>query len=161
MRCTLAALALLFWLPAASAAEKLSTPGHIALYATQGDFETVKEDVVLAITNRGLVIDHTSHIGDMLERTGKDLGATKKVYGQAESLQFCSATASRRTMEADPANIVFCPYIVVIYTLSRDSKKVYVGYRRPQPVGSEASKASLRAVEELLDGVVKEALNLK
>lgn len=144
-------------LPPASAAG----PKHLKLYTTQGNYDTVKEDVEIAITGRGLVVDHTSLIGDMLERTGKDLGTTKPVYGKAGSLQFCSATVSRRTMEADPTNIVFCPYIIVIYTLPQDPKTVYVGYRRPLPVGSEASKASLKAVEELLDGIVKEALNLK
>jgi hypothetical protein len=114
-----------------------------------------------AITGRGFVVDHNSHISAMLDRTGKDLGATKTVYGKAESLQFCSATVSRRMMEADPANIVFCPYIIVLYTLPQDPKTVYVGYRRPLPVGTGASMASLKAVEELLDGIVKEALNIK
>lgn len=161
MKNTLSAFALLLWLPAAVAAEKVTAPGHLALYSTKGDFETVKEDVVIAITNRGLVIDHTSHVGTMLERTGKDLGTPKKIYGQAEALQFCSAAVSRRTMEADPVNILFCPYTIVIYTLPRDPKKVYVGYRRPQPAGPTASAAALKEVEELLDGIVKEALNLK
>lgn len=160
MRHIMSAFALLLWLPAAAAAERVAAPGHLALYATKGDFETVKEDVVIAITNRGLVIDHTSHVGDMLERTGKDLGTPKKIYGKAEALQFCSAAVSRRTMEADPVNILFCPYTIVIYTLPRDPKKVYVGYRRPQPAGP-ATSAALREVEELLDGIVKEALNLK
>ncbi|MDO8703448.1 MAG: DUF302 domain-containing protein [Sulfuricaulis sp.] len=135
--------------------------GHLKLYTVIGHFDTVKEDLVNAITSHGLVLDHNSYISAMLERTGKDLGTTKAVYAKAESLQFCSATVSRRMMEADPANIVFCPYIIVLYTLPRDPKTVYVGYRRPLPVGSQASKASLKAVEELLDGIVKEALNLK
>jgi len=134
---------------------------HLKLYIATGDFDTVKDDLKNAITGRGFVVDHNSHIGAMLDRTGKDLGATKTVYGKAESLQFCSATVSRRMMEADPTNIVFCPYIIVLYTLPQDPKTVYVGYRRPLPVGTEASKASLKAVEELLDGIVKEALNIK
>ena len=134
---------------------------HLKLYTAKGDFDSVKEDVVNAITSRGLVLDHNSYIGTMLDRTGKDLGTTKAVYAKAESLQFCSATVSRHMMEADPSNIVFCPYIIVIYSLPRDPKTVYVGYRRPLPVGSQASKASLKAVEEMLDGIVKEALNLK
>ena len=133
---------------------------HLKLYTVKGDFDTVKEDLELAITGRGLVVDHRSHIGDMLERTGKDIGATKKIYGQAMSLQFCSADVSRRTMEADPTNIVFCPYIVMLYTLPQSPKTVYVGYRRPLPQGSAASKAALKAVEQLLDGIVREALNL-
>ncbi len=134
---------------------------HLKLYTTKGEFANVKDDLMLAITGRGLVVDHNSYIGAMLDRTGKDLGTTKPVFGQAESLQFCSATVSRRMMEADPANIVFCPYIIVLYTLPNDPKTVYVGYRRPQPVGSAASKASLKEVEALLDGIVKEALNIK
>jgi len=134
---------------------------HLKLYIAKSDFDTVKEDLKIAITGRGFVVDHVSHISTMLDRTGKDLGTTKPVYGHAESLQFCSATVSRRMMEADPANIVFCPYIIVLYTLPQDPKTVYVGYRRPLPVGTEASKASLKAVEELLDGIVKEALNIK
>lgn len=134
---------------------------HLRLYTVQRDFETVKEDVEIAITGRGLVIDHTSHIGAMLERTGKDLGTTRPVYDNAGSMQFCSATVSRRSMEADPTNIVFCPYIIVYFTLPQDPKTVYVGYRRPLPAGSEASRASIREIENLLDGIVKEALNIK
>jgi hypothetical protein len=120
---------------------------HLKLYTTARDFDTVK--------------DHTSHIGAMLERTGKDLGTTKPIYGNAGSMQFCSSTVSRRTMEADPTNIVFCPYIIVYYTLPQDPKTVYVGYRRPLPAGSEASRTSIREIENLLDGIVKEALNIK
>lgn len=136
-------------------------PDHLKLYTTKQDFDTVKEDIEIAITNRGLVIDHTSNIGAMLERTGKDLGTTKPIYGNAGSMQFCSATVSRRTMEADPTNIFFCPYLIVYYTLHNDPKTVYVGYRRPVPAGSAASRASIREIEALLDGIVKEALNIK
>jgi len=133
----------------------------LKLYTTKGSFDDVRQDVEIAITNRGLVVDHVSHISDMLERTGKDLGLPGNIFGKAESLQFCSATVSRRMMQADPSNIVFCPYSVVVYTLPKDPKTVYVGYRRPELIGSEASKASLKAVEDLLDGIVKEALNLQ
>ncbi len=138
-----------------------SEPDHLKLYTTRGNFEDVRQDIEIAITGRGLVVDHTSHIGAMLERTGKDLGTTKPIYGDAGSMQFCSATVSRRTMEADPTNIVFCPYIIVYYTLPDDPKTVYVGYRRPLPVGSATSKKSLKDVENLLDGIVKEALSIK
>jgi uncharacterized protein (DUF302 family) len=136
-------------------------PTHLKLYTTQGKFDTVREDVEIAITGRGLVLDYVSHIGAMLERTGKDIGATKKVFDKAESLLFCSASVSRHTMEADPANIVFCPYSIVIYTLPQDPKTVYVGYRRPVSTAAEPSKAALKEAEDLLDGIVREALNLK
>lgn len=144
------------WQPATAA-----EPKHLTLYTTKNDFDSVKQDLEIAITGRGLVVDHASHISEMLERTGKDLGIAKPVYGKAESMQFCSAVVSRATMEADPSNIVFCPYIIVLYTLPQDPKTVYVGYREPIPTGSPASRKSIKAVKALLDGIVKEALGLK
>lgn len=138
-----------------------SEPDHLKLYSKRGNFEDIKLDIEIAITNKGLVIDHTSHISTMLERTGKDLGTTKPIYSNAGSMQFCSASVSRRTMEADPTNIVFCPYIIVYYTLHDDPKTVYVGYRRPVPAGSDASRAAIKEIEILLDGIIREALNIK
>jgi uncharacterized protein (DUF302 family) len=144
-----------------SAAAGGAEPDHLKLYTATGTFEDVREDVALAIEKYGLVLERPLHIGEMLERTGKDLGTPKPIYAKAEALQFCSATISRRTMEANPTNIVFCPYTIVVYTLHFDPKRVFVGYRRPTPVGSAESQASLREVEALLDGIVRDALNRK
>lgn len=132
--------------------------GHSVQYSVEGKFEDVRDDLKLAIQNRGLVIDHTSHIHNMLERTGKDIGRTAKVFKEAEAYSFCSATVSRDTMEADPHNIVFCPYTVTVYVTEKEPSKVFVTFRRPQQVGSDASKASLKAVQELLDGIAREAV---
>ncbi len=137
------------------------TPGPIARYAVEGEFDIVRDDVLLAIQGRGLVVDHTSHIHNMLERTGKDLGTTKTVFRQAEAYSFCSAVVSRKMMEADAHNIAFCPYVITVYALPNEPKRVFVAFRRPTAVGSEASKKSLKAVEDLLDGIVREALNIK
>jgi len=132
--------------------------GHSVQYSKEGKFEEVRDDLKIAIQNRGLVIDHTSHIHNMLERTGKDIGRTVKVFKEAEAYSFCSAGVSRDTMEADPHNIVFCPYTITAYVTEKEPGKVYVAFRRPQPVGSDASKASLKAVQELLDGIAREAV---
>ncbi|MHB8622608.1 MAG: DUF302 domain-containing protein [Sulfuricaulis sp.] len=147
----------------ASPFQAVATTGanRLKLYITHDNFDAVQQDVEIAIVNHGLVVDHVSHISAMLDRTGKDLGMKKSIYAKAESMQFCSAVISRQMMKADPSNIVYCPYVIVIYSLPQDPKTVYVGYRRPLPVGSQASRTSLKAVEELLDGVVKEALGLK
>lgn len=143
----------------------LSTPAlaadHLVLVKAKAKFEDVKEDVVNAITKRGLVVDYTAFIGKMLERTAKDVGAGRPVYARAEAVQFCSAVATRKMVEADPANIVFCPYVVVIYSLAADPDTVYVGYRRIPPVGSRASRAALKAVDDLLGRIVKEAAKAK
>ena len=133
-------------------------PGHRVQYSKEGKFEDVRDDLKTAIQNRGLVIDHTSHIHNMLERTGKDIGQTAKVFKDAEAFSFCSATVSRGTMEADPHNIVFCPYTITAYVTEKEPGKVYVAFRRLQPVGSDASKASLKAVHDLLDGIAREAI---
>jgi uncharacterized protein (DUF302 family) len=153
----LAALALLVSTTGAASADTPSLM-HVTRKAA---FEHVKEDVVNAVTKRGFVIDYTAYIGTMLDRTAKDVGATRKVYDRAEAIQFCSATLSRKMMEADPANIVFCPYVISIYTLPTDPGTVHIAYRRPQLAGPPASRAALKAVDDLLAGIVKEAAKAK
>ena len=94
----------------------------------------------------------------MLERTRADVDGAKKIYKNAEFFLFCSATISRATMEADPTNMSFCPYVIFFYELEGETDKVYIGYRRPVVVGSEQSKKSLVAVDKLLHAIVKEAI---
>ena len=131
---------------------------HIATYTTTGDFSDIKERVVSEIEGRGMVINNVARIGEMLERTGKELGATKHIYKHAEALEFCSATVSRKMMEPDPHNIVFCPYIIAIYVLPQEPKKVYVSFRKPDAVGTAKSKEALKAVEKLLNEIIRDAL---
>jgi uncharacterized protein (DUF302 family) len=131
---------------------------EIVTRSAPGKFDEVKERVTLAIENRGLVLNYTARVGEMLSRTGKDLGRERQVYTNAEVLEFCSAALSRDTMEADPRNIVFCPYAIAIYALPKEPGKVYVSYRKPAPVGSSQSVKALRAVDKLLDDIVREAL---
>lgn len=130
---------------------------YMKLYTVEGKFEDVRMDIEMAITDRGMVINNVSHIGNMLARTGKDLGAGKQIFQKAEALEFCSSTVSRTMMETDPHNIVFCPYIIAIYTLPAESNKVYVAFRRPLPVGSAESEQSLVAVEQLLEEIIADA----
>lgn len=136
----------------------LADGAHMSVAIKQGSFADVRDAVDMAITGRGFVINNISHVGDMLERTGKDLGSGKKVFLHAESLEFCSATVSRNMMEADPDNIVFCPYIISIYVLPEKPNEVRVSYRKTQLVGSAASQKSLKAVNDLLAEIIKEAL---
>ncbi|HSE01811.1 MAG TPA: DUF302 domain-containing protein [Burkholderiales bacterium] len=126
--------------------------------STKGEFKEVKERVLQAIENRGLVLNYTARIGAMLERTGKDIGTARRIYGDAELLEFCSARASRDTMEADPRNIVFCPYSIAVYTLPKEKDRVYVAYRRVGAPGTGLSAKSLAAVDKLLAEIVTEAL---
>lgn len=129
---------------------------YMRTYVVQSNYEFVRDDLELAITGRGIKINNISHIGDMLARTGRDLGAKKQIFGHAEAFEFCSATVSRATMEADPHNIVFCPYIITVYSLPGDKDKTYLSFRRPTLVGSKASKAALQKVEDLLTSIAEE-----
>lgn len=150
--------ALAFGLVAAGSALAATSNAVRETFVTTDDFDTVKAFLEEALTARGLVVNNVSHVGEMLERTGKDLGDNKQVFVKAEGIEFCSATFSRKMMEADPHNIVFCPYVISIYVLPSEPGKTYVSFRRPQMTGSKASRAALRDVEKLLRGVVKEAL---
>jgi len=143
------------------AASADASAASILIYTVKDSFASVKEDVVDAIVKRGLVIDYTAHVGAMLARTAKDVGASKTIYSDAQALQFCSATLSRQTMEATPVNIAFCPYVIFVYSLPASPEVTYVGFRPLPRVGSKQSRAAIAAVNALLDGIVREAAGKK
>lgn len=139
-----------------------SEPHPIVTYSTQGKFEHVRDDLKLAIEAKGLVIDYQSFVNDMLERTGKDVGSARKLYHDAQGFVFCSAVLSRKMMEADPANAAMCPYSIMVYATAQEPGKVHVAYRRvARPDGSAASKAALKEVDALLDGIARQAVGRK
>ena len=135
----------------------LAAEGYTVLFKTQGDFQFVRDAVESAIEGKGLKINHTNKIAEMLKRTGKDLGATKQVYVNGEQFEFCSATISRQMMEADPHAMVMCPYVVSVYTIP-DDKNVYIAYRKTATSKNPALKKALANVEKLLTEIIKDAM---
>lgn len=141
------------WLPA-TVAICLVSIGQVhaadgaVVTTVNGRYEDVRDALVAAIEGRGLVVSYTAHVSDMLQRTGKDIGASKPIFDKAETFEFCSATVSRKMMEAKPSNIVNCPFSVAIYALPGETGKVYLAYRRPLP--------GLNEVGKLLSGIVAE-----
>lgn len=154
---TLSARLLLLSVLLGAIASHAASPS-VQVRSLKGEFTDVRERVVSALENRGLVINYTAKVGDMLDRTGRDLGRSRKIYANAEVLEFCSASLSRDTMEADPRNIVFCPYAIAVYTLPQAPDTVYLSYRVPSAQGSGQSIRALRAVEKLLADIVAEAM---
>jgi uncharacterized protein (DUF302 family) len=138
--------------------EKADPYAHMSMRRVESPYEYVVDDIKNAITERGIKINNISHIGNMLARTAEAVGASKQVFAHAEAIEFCSSTISRATMEADPHNIVFCPYIIAVYSLPGEDNVTYVSYRRPTPVGSPESRASLKAVEGLLEEIITAAV---
>ncbi|WP_417263618.1 DUF302 domain-containing protein [Celeribacter sp.] len=112
-----------------------------------GTFEDATFAVEDAIVSKGLVIDYRSHTGEMLERTKADVGSDVTIFDAADIFLFCSAVVSRQVMEADPANIVHCPYS--IYVADRDGQ-VTIGFR-------DYPDGPMQAVEDLLTEIVEEA----
>ena len=111
-----------------------------------GNFADTRDAVVMAIENRGLVINYTSHIADMLARTGADIGATRQVFEQAEIIEFCSAGLSRKMMELDPHNIVLCPFAISVYTLPGEKNTTWVAYRQPKGAAAPLVSPILREI---------------
>lgn len=129
---------------------------HMVVKQVKGSFEDVRDALVFAINGQGLVVNAVSHVGDMLDRTGRDLGYTTKVYEHAEGLEFCSAALSRKMMEADPDNIVFCPYTIYIYVRADQPGTVYLAYRRPLADKGKQTPV-LQDVEKLYQTILSEA----
>mgnify|MGYP000291615017 CR=1 FL=1 len=114
-----------------------------------GTFEDAAFSVESAIIGKGLVIDYVSHVGEMLNRTGGDVGSAVQLFDAADIFVFCSAVVSRKVMEADPMNIAHCPY--GIFVADRGGE-VIIGHRN-YPQGP------MQEVQALLDEIVTEALD--
>jgi len=130
--------------------------GPYAVYESESDFETVMEGAKMAIQERGMYINNVMHMGEMLDRTGKDLGLGGQIYTHAESIEFCSAVLSRKMTEEDPSRIVNCPFILSIYTLPEQEGKTFIVHRTI-PEGEIAGSAIMAEVAEMLEGVAEAA----
>ncbi len=122
-------------------------------YTTDQPFEDVIFGLENAIIDQGLVIDSTSHVGDMLERTRADVGSDVTIFIKADVYSFCSAAVSRKVMEADPMNIVFCPYDIFVTVSPETPDQTMIGFRS-YPEGA------MKEVEALLDTIARAAIGL-
>ena len=141
MRILIACLFLFGWVQNAQA-------DNTVLYTYDGSFEDATFAVEGAIVGKGLVIDYVSHVGEMLARTGEDVGSNVEVFKGADIYLYCSAVISRKVMEADPLNIVHCPYSIFVF---EDDRGVRIGHRT-YPDGP------MRMVQDLLVSIVDDAV---
>ena len=140
-----------------SAATTIASADEPRTFRTKGKYDDVRFELNNAIIARGLAITTTGNIGEMLDRTGADVGSTLKVYTSAEYITFCSAKLSRQMIEADPANLSFCPFVLVIYETIATPGEIVIAFRPLSPHGSPASKAAIAAAEALLVSIAQEA----
>ena len=120
---------------------------EVTTYPYDGSFEDAVFSVESVIVGRGLYIDFVSHIGEMLNRTGADVGSDVKIFDNAQAFLFCSAVVSRKVMEVDPMNIAHCPYSVFV---ADQGGNVVIGHRN-MPEGA------MQEVQALLNEIVREA----
>lgn len=126
----------------------------IISYDTDQSFDDVVFGLENAILDEGLVIDAVSHTGDMLERTKGDVGSDITIFTNADIFSFCSAKISREVMEADPMNVVFCPYDIFVIVRPDTPEVTTIGFRTfPQ--------GPMKSVEALLDGIAKAAIGIE
>jgi uncharacterized protein (DUF302 family) len=118
------------------------------IYPFDGSFDDATFAVESAILDQGLVIDYVSHTGEMLDRTGPDVGSDVELFAAADIFVFCSAKLSREVMEINPMNIAHCPYGIFV---ADQAGAVSVGYRN-YPEGE------MQMVQSLLDEIVQDAL---
>ena len=145
------ALLILFSLSGAG----MAAENYAAIFKTHGSFSDVRLQVQMAIEGKGLKINSNGKISEMLDRTGKDIGATRQVYVHAEQFEFCNARISRMTMEADPHAIAMCPYIISVYQIPND-KHIYIAYRKPVATKNPALKKALAEFEKMLTEIIEE-----
>ncbi|MEE9428902.1 MAG: DUF302 domain-containing protein [Paracoccaceae bacterium] len=134
----------------AAALSMFTTPGFsqdATVYDYDGSFDDATFAVESEIIGAGLVIDFVAHSGEMLARTGPDLGSDVVLFEAADIFLFCSAVLSRKVMEINPANITFCPYS--IYVADREGA-VTIGYRN-------FPEGEMQEIQALLDGIARAA----
>lgn len=125
----------------------------IITYDTEESFDDVVFGLENAILDTGLVIDSVSHTGEMLERTRGDVGSDVTIFDQADIFSFCSAKISREVMEADPMNVVFCPYDIFVIVRPDTPDVTTIGFRT-------FPEGEMKKVEALLDGIARAAIGL-
>lgn len=138
----------------ADALPKPEVIGSSWVYSTEGLYHNVREDLVGAIKDEGLVISYTAHLASMLRRTADATGAVKQVYDNAESLLFCSSELTYELTVSNPHNVTLCPYSISIYTLSAKPDTVYLSIRAP-----ELEQPDYAAVHQLLEQIISATLS--
>lgn len=138
---------------AACIATAASAADGIISYTTDQSFDDVTFGLESAIVDAGLVIDAVSHTGAMLERTKGDVGSDVTLFENADIFSFCSAKISREVMEADPMNVVFCPYDIFVIQMP-GSDEVMIGFR-------EYPEGEMKKVEAMLDEIARAAIGME
>ena len=126
-----AMLMLLMALLGVGGAQAQNQSDLVSLTLPTADYARVRQALREAVEEQGLIFTPPNAFGEMLKRTGKDLGQGESPYGQAEIFQFCSVVLSWQLVKEDPAQIGRCPLSIALYTLRQAPGAVHLVYRSP------------------------------
>ena len=121
----------------------------------EGNFVDVSDSIRAAIVGKGINIAHELPASEMLHRTGPAFGYQDKVYADARTFEFCSASISHKLARINPDNIVLCPFTISVYVLVAEPGRVRVSYRTP--TGRPGSKQVVSEVVELVQSIIEDA----
>ncbi|MEA3640514.1 MAG: DUF302 domain-containing protein [Lamprobacter sp.] len=128
------------------------------VYESDSRFSDVMDGLKLAIEQRGMFINNVMQMNEMLERTGADLDLGGPLFGQAESVEFCSAVLSRKMISEDPRRIVNCPFIIAVYTLPDAPDTTYVAHRKI-PVAETEQSPAMKEVATMFEAIAGDAVS--
>lgn len=156
MKIILSLIAVISLIACSQQPETHSSPdsaSYIKIYSTESSFDDAKDDLLMAIEARGLVVSYTSHAQEMLDRTAAVAGVETPVYDRAEIILFCKADLSHKLVADNPHNIVLCPYAIAIYALHKKPENIYLSFREP-----EASESATKPIRQLLVEIIEDVI---
>ena len=121
----------------------------------EGDYKEILSVVKESIKGKGVHIAHTLPAADVLHRTAKAYGISKPAYKEAEIVEFCSAKISHAMSQANPENIVLCPFAISVYVLPDNPSHVYLSTRLPFVI-DQKSKAAIADMRQLINEIFTE-----
>jgi uncharacterized protein (DUF302 family) len=121
----------------------------------EGQFHDVTQNVRSAIVGKGINIAHVLPASAMLRRTGPAFGYDSDVYTDAETYEFCSAEISHKLANANPDNIVLCPFTISVYVLASEPGSVRISYRIPR--GRPGTEPVIEEIIELIESIIEDA----
>lgn len=133
------------------------------IHSLQASFEDVLLELQEVVINRGLVVDYTGHVDEMLDRTADaagsitDSGETSP-YLHAKYIQFCSAKLTHAAVSANPQNLAICPYIIYLYETRAVPGTIHIGYRQPVFGPSKASRKIEAQINKFLQAIVDDTV---
>lgn len=122
-----------------------------------GDYLDVRDSIEDSIRGKGINIANILHASNMLNGTGEDYGIIKNTYVHAEIFEFCSVKISHEISQANPLNILLCPFKIAVYNLIDTPKVIHIIYTPPDAKEAK-SKAAVAKIADLLASIVEEAI---